>query len=141
MAGADRSDDYIRDEVLGTLGGKAEIEMLDKQQVGAEPRQFAFLDPKRRQPERLGPGKENAARMRLEGQHRGRPALRLPTVSDLTEQHCVPAMQPIEIAYREDRATRVVRTGAGMSDDADHASWTPRLQAGAAKIARAGVGG
>src|SRR5215472_8887226 len=49
MARADRRDDYIRDEVLGTLGGKAEIEMLDEQQLDAKSCQFALFDAKRRQ--------------------------------------------------------------------------------------------
>ena len=31
-------------------------------------------------------------------------------------------MQAVEIAYRQDRAARVVRLRAGMSDDADHGS-------------------
>jgi hypothetical protein len=136
VAGAYRSDDDFGNKVLRTRGGEAEIEMLDEQQIDAEARQFALLDAERRQPERLGPRKENAARMRLEGQHRGRSALGLRTVADLAKQYGMPPMQAVEIAYREDRTTRMVRAGAGMSDDADHASRAPRLRAGAAKIAR-----
>src|SRR5208282_4998548 len=122
MARADRPDDDLGDEVLRTLGGKAEIEMLDEQQIDAESRQFALLDAERRQPERLARGKEHAARMRLEGQHRDRPALSSRQVADLADHHRMPAMQAVEIAHREDRTTRVVRSGAGMSDDADHGS-------------------
>ncbi len=41
MRGADRSNDDLGDEVVGAFSRKAEIEMLDKQQVDAEAGQFA----------------------------------------------------------------------------------------------------
>ena len=107
--------------------------MLDEQELNAEPSHFTLLDAKRRQPERLGSGKKDATRMRLKGQHRGGPALSLRAIANLAEQHGVPTMQAIKIAQREDRTTRVVRAGAGMSDDTDHKSRARRLRAGVAK--------
>ena len=96
--------------------------MLDEQEIDAEPGQFALLDPERGQPERLGSGHEHAARMRLEGQHRGRPAVLPRQVARAADQQRMAAMQPVEIAHRQHRAARMVRLGAGMSDDADHGS-------------------
>src|SRR5262249_38716565 len=118
VTGANRPDDDLGDKFLGALAGKAEIEMLDEQQIDAEPRQFALLDAEWRQPERLGPGNEDAARMRFEGQHTCGRALCLSAVADLAEQYRMPAMQAVEIAHREHRTTRVVRPGTGVADDA-----------------------
>src|SRR5207253_3472513 len=42
MRGADRSDDDFGDELLGTFLRKGQIEMLDEQQIDAEPSQFAL---------------------------------------------------------------------------------------------------
>ncbi len=141
VPGADCPDDNLCDEILGTLGGKAEIEMLDKQQLDAEPRQFVLLGAERGQSERLGTRKENAARMRLEGQQGSGPALSPRAVAHLTDQHRVPAMQTVEIAHRQNRTRRVVRSGAGMSDDADHGSGALHRQPSGAKIARAAAAG
>ena len=96
--------------------------MLDEQQIDAEPGQFALLDAERRQPEGFGRRKEHAARMRLEGQHAGRAARFPRELAGPADQHRMPAVQTIEIAHRQDRAGRVVRAGAGMSDDSDHGS-------------------
>ena len=46
--------------------------------------------------------------MRLERQHSGRPALRPCKLERLVEQHGMPAVETVEIAHREDGATRVV---------------------------------
>ena len=117
---ADRADDDLGDEILGALCGKGEVEMLHEQQIDAEPRQLALLDAKRGQPERLRRRHEDAARMRLEGQH---PSGRLPRprqVAGPADQQRMAAMHPVEIAHRQHRAARVMRLGTGMSDDADH---------------------
>jgi hypothetical protein len=58
--------------------------------------------------------------MRLEGQHGRGYAMSPGEVAHLADQHRMSAMQTIEIAHRKNRATRVVRSGARMSDDADH---------------------
>ncbi len=115
MRSADRSDDDLRDEFLGTLLREGEVEMLDKQQIDAEPCQFALLDAERRQPEGFGRGKEHGARMRLEGQHSGRAACLPRELAGPADQHGMAAVQAIEIAHRQNRAGRVVRSGAGMS--------------------------
>ena len=131
MRGADRSNDDLGDEVVGAFSRKAEIEMLDKQQVDAEA-------------ERLGRGKEHAARMRLEGQHSCRHGLRMREVARSADQHRVAAMQAVEIAHRKDRPGRVIRPGAGMSDDSDHGSGAQCsciVSQFAAKIARPRAGG
>ncbi len=144
MRGADRSNDDLGDEVVGAFRRKAEIEMLDKQQVDAEAGQFALFDAERRQAERLGRGKEHAARMRLEGQHSGWPALRMREVARAADQHRVAAMQAVKIAHRKDRPGRVIRSGAGMSDDSDHGSGAQCsciVSQFAAKIARPRAGG
>ena len=120
MSGADRTHDDVGNKILGALGGKAEIEMLDKKEIDAEPRQFALLDAKGRQPERLGRRKKDAARMRLEGQHRGRPALPAAELARLRDQRRMTLVQPVEIAHRQHRWARMARSRAGMSDDADH---------------------
>jgi hypothetical protein len=41
-------------------------------------------------------------------------------VAGSADQQRMTAMQPVEIAHRQNRAARVVRLGAGMSDDSDH---------------------
>jgi hypothetical protein len=120
MGSTDGSDDDLSDEILGALRRKTEIEMLDEQQIDAEPRQFALLDAERRQSERLGRREEHGARVRLEGQYRGGPTLGPRKVVCLRDQHSVAAMQAIEIAHREDGAPWVIRSGTGMSDDANH---------------------
>ncbi len=94
--------------------------MLDKQQLDAEPRQFMLFGAERGQSERLGGRKEHTARMRLERQHGRGYAMSPGEVAHIADQHRMPAMQTIEIAHRKHRATRVVRSGARMSDDADH---------------------
>jgi hypothetical protein len=123
VAGADRPDDDFGDEILGALGGEAEIEMLDKQQLDAEPRQFVLFSAERGQPERLAAGIEDAARMRLEGQDGGGRAGGAGAVAGLADQRGMALMQPVEIAHRQHRAARVARSGTGMSDDAEHGSY------------------
>ena len=86
---------------------KPSVEMLHEQQVDPEPRDLALLDPERGQPERLACRHEDAARMRLEGQHPGGLPRRLGAVARLADQRRVPQMQPIEIAQRQHRAARV----------------------------------
>ena len=120
MRSADRADDDFGEKILGALGGKGAIEMLDKQEINSEPRQFALLDPERGQPKRLARRNEHGSRMRLEGQHGGGPVLLPRHVACARDKQRVAAMQAVEIAHRQDRAARVVRSGAGMSDDADH---------------------
>jgi hypothetical protein len=94
--------------------------MLNEQKLDPQPGQFTLFDAKRGQPERLGAGKKHAARMRFEGQHGTRPALCPCEVADPANQHRMSAMQPVEIAHGEHRATGMARSGARMSDDADH---------------------
>src|SRR6202030_1673785 len=122
MRGPDRSDDHFGNEFLGTLLREGEVEMLDEQQIDAESGQFTLLDAERRQPEGFGRGEEHAARMRLEGQHSGGAARFPRELAGPAGQPGMAAMQTIEIAHRQDRAGRVVRPGAGMSDDSDHGS-------------------
>src|SRR3984893_7068545 len=141
MAGADRSDDDFGDEILGPLGGEAEIEMLDEQQLDSEPRQFMLFGAERGQSERLGGRKEHTARMRLERQHGRGYAMSPGEVAHMADQHRMPAMQTIEIAHRKHRATRVVRSGARMSDDAGHVYRAFHRQPSGAKIARAAARG
>ncbi len=120
VGSADRADDDLRQEIFGALGGETGVEMLDEQQIDAEPSQFALLDAKRGQPKRLGRRDENAARMRLEGQHPDRPVLRPRQIAGAADQQRMAAVQTVEIAHRQHRTARMVRLGAGMSDDADH---------------------
>ena len=83
--------------------------MLDEQQIDPEPRDLALLDAERGQPERLAPGHEDAARVRLEGQHRRRHAGRAGTVARLADQRRMAPVQPVEIAHRQHRAARMAR--------------------------------
>ena len=118
--GPDRSDDDFRNEFLGALFREREVEVLDEQQIDAEPGQFALLDAERRQSERFGRGKEYAARMRFEGQHAGRAGGLPRKFAGPADQYGMTAVQTIEIPHRQDRAGRVVRSGAGMSYNSDH---------------------
>jgi hypothetical protein len=108
MRGADCSNDDVGNEVLGALCGKGEVEVLDEQKVDAEASQLALFDTQWRQPERLRPREEHLARMRLERQHTGRSLFRLRELARPAEQHGMPAVEAVEIADREDGATRVV---------------------------------
>ena len=98
--------------------GEGAVEMLDEQEIDAEPRDLALLDAKRRQTERLAPRHEDAARVRLEGQHRHRRAARLGERAGLADQRRMALVQPVEIAHRQHRAALMLRTGARMTDDA-----------------------
>src|SRR5207302_4348484 len=66
MAEADRAEHHLLDKGFGALLREIEVEMLDEQQVDAEPLDLALLDPKRGQPIRLAFRHEDAARVRLE---------------------------------------------------------------------------
>jgi len=120
VRGADRCNNYVGDEVLGALCRKGDIEVLHEQEVDAEPRQLALLDAERREAERLGGREEHAARVRLKSQHRSWPALCPREIARVADQYGMSAMQPVEIAHRENRARRMVRPGTRMADDADH---------------------
>src|SRR5579864_7490220 len=74
LGDADGLDHHFLDERFGAFRGEGAIEMLDKEEIDAEPGDLALLDAKRRQAERLAAGHEDIAGMRLEGQHRYRRA-------------------------------------------------------------------
>ncbi len=106
VRGADRANDDFGDEILGAFDRKGEIEMLNKQQIDAEPRQLALLDAERGQPKRFGCRDEHTARVRFEGQHPGWPARRSREIAHLADQHGVTAVQAVEIAHCKDTHPR-----------------------------------
>ena len=100
--------------------------MLHEQEVDAEPGDLTLLDPEWGQPERLAIRHEDAARVRLEGQHPGRDAVSAGAVASFADQRRVPQMQPVEIAHRQHRAAGMRRSRIGMSDDAEHGAGDDR---------------
>ncbi len=94
--------------------------MLDEHQIDIEPREFAFLNAERRQAKGFALGHKDGARMRLEGQHSDRFAGGMGPVARRGDQSRMTAMDPIEIAQGQYHAARMIRVGAGMSDDAEH---------------------
>src|SRR5439155_4926838 len=128
---------------FGALLREGRVEMPDEQQFDPEPRDLALLDPKRGQPIGLAARHEDAARMRLEGQHPGRLAGGMGALAGGPDQRGVTEMQPVKIAHRQYRAARMGGSGTGMANDAEHGErdglrlWS----SGGAKIAGAAARG
>jgi hypothetical protein len=120
MAEADRAQHDLLDKGFSAPMGEFQIEMLDEQELDPEPRDLALLDPERGQAERLALRHEDTARVRLEGQDPRRLSDRLGARACRLDQRRMAQMQPVEIAHRQHRATRMGRSGTGMSDDAEH---------------------
>src|SRR5260370_36693381 len=96
MAEADRAEHHLLDKGFGALLREIEVEMLDEQQVDAEPLDLALLDPERGQPERFAFRHADAARMRLEGLYHGGLAVRprAPAPPALPSVPATPAARP-----------------------------------------------
>src|SRR5207237_4834507 len=113
MGQPNRAEHDLLDKGFGALLRETRVEMLDEQQLDPEPRDLALLDPERGQPIGLAAGHEDAARMRLEGQHAGRLAGGMGALAGRPDQRRVPQMQPVKIAHRQDRAARMGGSGTG----------------------------
>ncbi len=112
-------------EVLRAEVRQRLVEVERHQQVDAQGLDEPRLDPERRQTEGRRVRREEAARVRLEGEDRLRPFQLVGQTPGLRDHFLVAAVDAVEIADRDDRTLQRLRHVVVMAQDL-HTSFAPR---------------
>jgi hypothetical protein len=101
VAHAEAAGQHVVHELLGRLAQQVFVEGEREQVRDAELGQQARLDPKRREARRRAVGRQDLARMGLEGDHAKRRLKLLRTRTRRLDQGAMPAVHAVEIADRD----------------------------------------